>query len=274
MLSDELMSGLISSRTCAGVLAACMVCGPATAWGQTQPPSAPTTSPEAAPQAPSAPVPAPVYGTPHSPPPGQGVPYGPAPGYGSYGSPYTPASGYPAPHPAAPYSAAPYPAAPVDPRPKYLPYREGEPPPPGYVFDEEMRRGPLIGGLITLGVPYLIGLLVASQENYSNKKGYLLIPAVGPWLTLLARDSSCDPTLPISDCVEDSASRFALVLSGILQTGGAVITASGIFNTRKRYMLKLEEGPPPSTPTVMPPQVSVLPRAMRQGFGFDVVGRF
>jgi hypothetical protein len=78
--------------------------------------------------------------------------------------------------------------------------------------------------------------LIASQEDYSNKKGFLFAPGIGPWLTLLTRSSTCDPSLPISDCSEDWNSRFALVLDGLLQTGGAILTAHGIFNTHKRYV--------------------------------------
>ena len=268
------------------MMGACILGVPVLAQGQTEPapapgPGTPVSPPTAMPQsaphasgpAPAAPPPAPGYGAPYAPAPGHGSPYSPAPGYGT--APYQTPPGYGPPHAPAPGYPVPYSAAPIDPRPRYLPYRVGEPAPPGYIFDEQVRRGPLIGGLITLGVPYLIGLLVASQENYSNKKGYLLVPVLGPWLTLITRDSSCDPTLPISDCIEDSASRFVLVLDGILQTGGAVLASSGIFNTRKRYMLKLEEGPASSAlPAAAPPSVTLLPRATKRGFGFDLLGHF
>ncbi len=126
-----------------------------------------------------------------------------------------------------------------------------------------MRRAPVVGGLITLGVPYLLGLLIASQEGYNNKKGFLVIPGVGPWLTLLTRESSCDPNLAISTCNEDSNARFALVLDGLLQTTGGVLTAYGFLNTRKRYVRN-----------DWAPQISLTPRWTGRGFDLSLASTF
>jgi hypothetical protein len=96
----------------------------------------------------------------------------------------------------------------------------------------------VIAGAITAGVPYLLGLLVASSENFSNKRGFLVVPGVGPWLTLLTRDSTCDRDLPISECTEDFSTRLILTIDGMLQTGGALLVAYGVFNPKRRYVLE------------------------------------
>lgn len=193
-------------------------------------PTAPAPPPAEEPRAPSPAAPAPPAPSPAA-PPGATYPY-PSPGYVPYPAPgQPPETAYPR-YPAQGYSP------PFDPRPRFLPYRPGEPAPPGYRYDEQVRRGAVIGGAITGGVPYLLGLLVASSENFTNKRGFLVLPALGPWLTLLTRDSTCDAQLPISECTEDFSTRLVLTIDGLLQTGGAILIASGVLNPRKRYVLE------------------------------------
>lgn len=232
------------------------------------PPSSPPPDPATAPAPPTS----------NSPFTGQQAPLPPeatsaAPTPDSDSVPVYPPGSPPPAYPGAPVYPPPpaypppiYPAPggyPPDPRPKYLPYREGEPAPQGYAFDEEVRRGPVIGGLITLGVPYLLGLLVASEESYNNKKGYLVVPGVGPWLTLLLRDSSCDPDLAISSCTEDSSARFVLVIDGLLQTAGGIFVAYGFTNTKKRYVRE-----------DWAPRVAVTPMLSADRVGVSVTGAF
>ncbi len=251
---------LPSWRRLAGRAGVCLLLGARGAWAQAPLPP-PTPSAQVAPgpsESPTLPA-----------PPGQGS--GDTAAAASNSPEATPPA-YTAPvyvppvvSPYPPYGSgfAPYPNPTVDPRPRYLPYREGEPAPPGYEYEEEIRRGPVVGGFITLGVPYLLGLLIAAQEEYDNKKAFLVIPALGPWLTLLTRDSSCDPSLPISSCDEDSAARFALVLDGLLQTAGGVIAASGLFNKKKRYVR-----------SDWRPQISLVPRPLASGMALTVSGSF
>jgi hypothetical protein len=111
-------------------------------------------------------------------------------------------------------------------------------------------------------VPYLLGLLVASSENFSNKRGFLVLPAFGPWLTLLLRDSTCDRDLPISECTEDFSTRLVLTIDGILQTGGAILVAYGALNPKRRYALDLPSG------------LQVSPRLYHGGGGLGASGVF
>jgi len=105
--------------------------------------------------------------------------------------------------------------------------------------------------------------LIASQEGYNNKKGFLVIPGVGPWLTLITRESSCDPDLAISNCDEDSSARFALVLDGLLQTTGGVLATYGFLNTRKRYVREDWR-----------PQVAITPRWVGRGVDLTLTSTF
>ena len=173
--------------------------------------------------------------------------------------------------------------APTDPRPRYLPVVPNEAPPPGYVYEERVKRGPFIGGLITFGVPYSLGLLVISQDS-ENKKGLLGVPWFGPWLTLLARHSTCDQSLPISDCSEDFGARLLIVIDGILQTGGGIMAASALFNPQKRYARQdlapqaqqpQQPQQPQQAPQVSPgPQVSLVPRFFGRAPGVTLFGAF
>jgi len=88
-------------------------------------------------------------------------------------------------------------------------------------------KGPLIAGAVVLGVPYVLGAAIAAGGNYANKSAFLLIPAVGPWLTLGVRDHTCPPDDASCDASEALARTF-LVLDAIMQTSGAAFLIWGI----------------------------------------------
>jgi hypothetical protein len=158
----------------------------------------------------------------------------PAPGYPP------PPAGYPAPPPGYAYAAPGYAAYPTTRlrAPDSVPY-DGGPVPAGYHIEERPRRGLLIGGPIILGVPYVLGLAVASGGNFPNSTGWLLVPGIGPWITLAARhksSSTCSDSSSFGDCVDttlDGATRTFLVIDGFMQTAGAVMTIVGIASPRE-----------------------------------------
>jgi hypothetical protein len=165
---------------------------------------------EAAPQA--APPP-PGY------PPPNGYPPPPPPGYGYY----PPAPGY--------YYQQP---------PANLPYHPGEPIPPGYRHEKRPRTGLIIAGAVVTGVPYILGLSIASASKYSNAGGYLAIPAIGPWITLAVRDdhscidySSYSGTVYANgSCAEDVVVKTFLVMDALIQTTGAILFVIGVSSDR------------------------------------------
>ncbi|HEY0463035.1 MAG TPA: hypothetical protein VGC79_02450, partial [Polyangiaceae bacterium] len=148
-----------------------------------------------------------------------------------------PAYAYPPPpygYPPPGYGAYPPPA--VRTPPESMPYNGG-PVPHGYHIEERARRGMLIGGAITLGVPWVLGITVASGYNFSNQSGWLVVPALGPWITLASRKSetSCDyyNTSTTGNCPEDNSVRTLLVLDGLTQAAGAIMLIYGMASTKK-----------------------------------------
>jgi len=159
------------------------------------------------------------------------------PGYAGYPPPY-PYPGYPPQYPQGGYGYTP-----PEP-PRTLHYEEGQPIPQGYYLDESMRRGPIIAGVITLSVPYAIGFSVASALNFEDTTGWLLVPVLGPWITLATRDDICDPGS--TRCGDDRAIRSLLVLDGLIQGTGAALLVWGLTSTTKRLVrqdVALEVGP-------------------------------
>jgi hypothetical protein len=193
---------------------------------------------------------APAQGAPGAgPPPGQAPPgqapppyqqqsgYPPPPGYG-----YPPPPGYGYPPPPGYYGAPPR-----QPPPKW---EEGDPVPAGYHVEEKTRTGLIIAGAITLGVPYVIGLSFASSSNFYNASGWLVVPALGPWLTLALRENRCNQTTTneLVDCVADPLIRVYLVIDGLAQTAGAILLVLGATSKRTRLV-------PDSAITVSPVRI-------------------
>ena len=191
-------------------------------WGMTR--SAAAQAPAAPPPqaAPAQAAPAPAQGAPAAPP--AGYPYPPPPpGYG-YGYPYPPPPGYAYPGYAPTYQRRP---------PDVLPY-QGGPVPSGYHLEERPRKGLIISGALLTGVPWAIGLAAVSGSNFPNSSGWLVVPALGPWLTLAARhDNRCSSNDYCYDDGLNSAARTMLVLDGLVQTAGAVMFVVGIASPAK-----------------------------------------
>jgi hypothetical protein len=110
--------------------------------------------------------------------------------------------------------------------------------PAGYHVEERPRKGLVITGTILLAVPYGFGLAVAGGQNFPNSTGWLLVPGVGPWLTLLGRHKSgnCTSSSNFNDCVDtsvDDTTRTFLIISGLMQTGGAIMLITGLASPKK-----------------------------------------
>ncbi len=103
--------------------------------------------------------------------------------------------------------------------------------------EERARRGPVIAGAVVFGVPYVLGLAVASTENFPNSTGWLVVPALGPWITLAARHRSgfegCTDAVFSSCNNDDSTTRTFLVLDGLTQATGAILFIYGLSSTKK-----------------------------------------
>ncbi len=214
---------------------------PAAAPAASSPPPASAAPAQPGSAAPAQPAPPPGYGYP---PPGYPPPGYPPPGYG-----------YPPPGYA-------YPGYPPKKPPPTLPYREGQEIPSGYHLEEHARRGLVIGGAIMTGVPYVIGLSLASGDGFVNRSGWLILPVVGPWVALGERprcDQNRDDGLA---CLGEFFVRMFLVMDGMIQTGGAIMFSVGLAAT-KRQLVRDDQA-----------RFLVLPTRVGSGYGVGAFARF
>ena len=170
-----------------------------------QTPAAPSAAPAAPSVAPAA-----------SPPPAGYAYPPPPPGY-AYAYPAPTAYGLTYPTPLRAPESAPY---------------NGGPVPAGYHVEERARRGMLIGGAVVLGVPWVLGLTIASGYDFSNQSGWLVVPVLGPWITIASRktDGLCGYG---NSCPDDNGVRTMLILDGLTQAAGAIMLVYGLSSTKK-----------------------------------------
>src|SRR5262249_44822941 len=139
------------------------------------------------------------------------------------------------------YTSPPPPGYPVAPSaqgpywqsPETLSYREGSPIPAGYRVEHRARTGLVVAGALVLGIPYLIGLSAVSTRGDSNGANWLLVPAIGPWLAIGARHSTCSSSTNTSSseraqCAADILATTGLVFDGLVQTAGATLLIVGL----------------------------------------------
>jgi hypothetical protein len=146
-----------------------------------------------------------------------------------------------------------------------LPYEEGQPVPAGYRVVKQKRRGLIIAGAITTGVPWALGVAAAASDDFRDNSALLLIPVVGPWAMLAtdtARDQSCNSSSVDVCTVSKAGLRGVLVFDGLVQTAGGVMFFAGMFYPRLRLVRS----------DVI---VSVVPSTFGSGtYGLSALGRF
>jgi len=209
------------------------------------------------------PVAAPAQPVPAQPPPAQSAQVQPAPLYPRAQAPQPVA---PPGYVLVPAGSAYYtPVAPRRAASRDLPYSEGEPIPPGYHLEEHVRKGLVIGGAVTTGTLWMFSATAAVGDDFNHKTGYLMVPALGPWLMLAAgggRDNCSTDYMGRSTCSIDAGVRALLFLDGVVQTAGAVMFAFGIGYPSKRLV-----------PNNM--NLSLAPMNLgKDGYGLGAVGTF
>jgi hypothetical protein len=122
-----------------------------------------------------------------------------------------------------------------------LAYREGEPIPAGYRLEEKPIRGLVIAGYIVSAIPYGIGVMVATGSQFANRTEMLLVPYLGPWLTLGTRESSACSRSDGEEgsglgCLGDALAVSFLVMDGVMQAAGGGLLLGGYLGTRKRLV--------------------------------------
>ncbi|WP_437730034.1 hypothetical protein [Sorangium sp. So ce1335] len=168
-------------------------------------------------------------------------------------APPVPAQPLPAPQAAPPPGYYAGPGAPAA-GPKVLPWREGEPVPPGYHPEARVRKGLVISGAIVFGTVYLFTAIGGADAVYRGSSGYaaLFVPCAGPFLTLATTR-------------QDDLETMALVLDGLVQITGAALLLPGLL-VPKTVLVRNDVG----KPFVLPTPMSFGPSSA----GLGLVGRF
>jgi len=141
-------------------------------------------------------------------------------------------------HPRPPARPAGPPVPPLATGPDELEWVEGAAIPPGYEPDTRVRKGLLIGGLVTFGVAWLGSAAAASylieEERYGDRTfqvgdddgeeypaaAALYVPVVGPFVAI----GTMDPNKRIT---------AALVADGVVQVGGVAMALAGLVFQEK-----------------------------------------
>jgi hypothetical protein len=225
-------------------------------------PDLPPEEPEAPPP-PSPPPPPPPAPTP--PPPAAAT----APPYYYY-PPAAPAPSAVA--PAAPPATGSTPAAPPATGPAVLPYRDGTPVPPGYRLERSRLNGLAVAGGLVLGAGWAVGLGIAAAHGFDHANGWLVVPVLGPWVSLGRRQAPCNiENVEVRDdvqrCVKDAMNEATLIaaiaVDGLFQVIGGGLLLGGVFSTRQELVRK-DVARVRLTPLV----------AGRSGYGLGLLGSF
>jgi hypothetical protein len=119
--------------------------------------------------------------------------------------------------------------------PRTLPYRENQPPPLGYSMDTRANRGMIIAGSTTLasawGLSAIVGGIILSEGGRdSGGYGPLLVPVIGPFITLgTADDVSFDRN-------GEEALALLTLLNGVTQATGLALLIGGIAADQKYWL--------------------------------------
>ena len=102
---------------------------------------------------------------------------------------------------------------------------------PGGGRVESNRAGGAIAfGLVSFILSYGPSAFVAATSP-SKSDQWLWVPVAGPWVDLATRPkctANMAIELPVDPCLPESLARFGLIVSGILQTSGALLTLVGL----------------------------------------------
>lgn len=98
-------------------------------------------------------------------------------------------------------------------------YEDGDPIPPGYHAESQMRKGLIIGGAVTFGVMYLITALVgAAMDDVGSDGSFLFVPVAGPFLQMTRTNTS--------------TGNVFLAIDGLAQAAGATMLIVGLTSPK------------------------------------------
>ncbi len=130
-----------------------------------------------------------------------------------------------------------------------------------------LRRALLVSGLTAWGAAYCIVAVVAFSAlctDHPNATGWLLVPLVGPWMTLAlrhpCREAGADASFGCCDGVFCTSAVALLIGDGLLQAAGAALTTVALVLPRDRALAR-------TTPMI-------APYALPNGAGVLMAGTF
>lgn len=133
-------------------------------------------------------------------------------------------------------------------RPAVLPHLEGQPTPPGYRLETRPATGLIVGGLLTWGMAYAVGVAYAAAHDFEDGSGWVAAPLVGPWAAIGARDFGCELTgasvaatrREVDQCVDGALGEVeataVLTADGILQAMGASLFLIGLASSESIWV--------------------------------------
>lgn len=102
--------------------------------------------------------------------------------------------------------------------------------PGGGKVESHRAGGAIAFGLVSFILSYGPSAFVAATSP-SKSDQWLWAPVVGPWIDLATRPKcTADMSIPypVDPCLPESLARFGLIVSGILQSSGALLTLIGL----------------------------------------------
>jgi hypothetical protein len=105
-------------------------------------------------------------------------------------------------------------------------WKEGEPVPDGYHVEQRTRRGLVIGGALSFGIPYFFSAFAAAvsadaNQGSTNPLWPMWIPGLGPFIQMTQ-----------SQTTSSSTATFLLGIDGVAQTAGLIMLFAGITSPR------------------------------------------
>jgi hypothetical protein len=124
---------------------------------------------------------------------------------------------------------------PISARPVVLPYSAAGAPPPGYHLEENPRKGLIVAGALTFGVPYLISLTIGGASRHEADR-WLLVPVVGPVGSLTYGTRNCDDDKDPLRCTGNILIVVGLAFDLAAQMAGAVLFTMGFAFPKKQWV--------------------------------------
>jgi hypothetical protein len=119
-----------------------------------------------------------------------------------------------------------------------LRYQPGAPPPPGYHFEQNARKGLLVAGAMSFAVPYVISATVAMvSRNQADR--WLLIPVVGPIGALAEGRGGCNRDDDRA-CAGDILATVGIAFDLAAQTAGVTLFTMGFVFPKKEWVSDYE----------------------------------